>query len=173
MAIVLSHSNREIIKLVLTAPRDCHTRLVGGGNLATDHLRLAKLCTAPAGKSVIGVNLQKREQFIKGQFLQLARILQCAMGWCSRGGKMPDSPVTNSVHNQLIFYPALLHLHKGWIGFHEPALTFCGDYCLKFPVSRASLCDGYHCSVQGQGKSWTTWSLVQGQNSRERNGGIS
>lgn len=33
MAMVFSHSNREIIKLVLTAPRDCHTKLVCMGGI--------------------------------------------------------------------------------------------------------------------------------------------
>lgn len=49
-----------------------------------------------AAKPVVRMNLQKRGQCIKGWFLQLVKTLQCVMGWCSRGRRKADSPVTNS-----------------------------------------------------------------------------
>lgn len=61
MAMVVSHSNREIIKLVLTSPRDYHTKLLWVGDLATDSFCLARSGITQAGKSVIRINLQKRK----------------------------------------------------------------------------------------------------------------
>lgn len=50
MAMVVSHSNREIIKLVLTSPRDYHTKLLWVGDLATDSFCLARSGITQAGK---------------------------------------------------------------------------------------------------------------------------
>lgn len=124
---VVSHGNREIFKLDLTAPGDCHTKTVWVGDLGMDSWGFAQSGTTSAAKSVVRINLQKRTQFLKGWFLHLAKTLWRVTGWCRRGGRRADGPVADlaSTISWLLTLPCCAR-RKGKLASLEPASTFCG-----------------------------------------------
>lgn len=172
---VVSHGNREIFKLVLTAPGDCHTKPVWVGDLGRDSLGFAQSGTTSAAKSVVRINLQKRMQFLKGWFLHLAKTLWRVTGWCRRGGRRADSPVTNSAStiSWLLTLPCYA-CGKGKLASLKPASTFCGwTLTSEAPCEHSEALCGVSLLRAEAGDLLAAWSLGQGQNNRERNEGES